>query len=190
MLASQEKRQEVDWKHCWLFWSDERAVAPTDTDSNYHMAMEAGLKTLGIPPEQIFRMVAENNIAQHAIDYEAAIKKHVNDAQFDLVMLGMGDDGHTASLFPWTEGLHVNDRLVIANYIPEKKVWRMSLTFECINKARDIDIYILGDGKADMVKKALTGPYKPDDLPIQKVGTKERPAFWICDSGAAAGVGS
>lgn len=183
-LSSQEMRQRVDWKHCWLFWSDERAVSPMDPESNYHMAMEAGLKTVGIPPDQIFRMAAETDIASHASTYENSIKKHVG--QFDLVMLGMGDDGHTASLFPGTDGLHVENRLAIANYIPQKKTWRMTLTYDCINQARHIVIYILGESKAEMVRKALTGSYQPDNFPIQKIGTAANPAQWICDDGASA----
>ncbi|MBA2727147.1 MAG: 6-phosphogluconolactonase, partial [Parachlamydiaceae bacterium] len=95
---------------------------------------------------------------------------------------------HTASLFPWTDGLKNTEHLVISNYIPQKKVWRMSLTYKCINEASHIAIYVLGDNKATMVKKALEGPYTPDDLPIQRVGTVEHPATWIIDNAAARGL--
>ncbi|MBA2727806.1 MAG: 6-phosphogluconolactonase [Parachlamydiaceae bacterium] len=184
-LSNQENRHQIDWKKCWIFWSDERAVEPTDPESNYHMAMEAGLKEIGIPSEQVFRMVAEKNIEENAAIYENAIKKHIPSGHFDLVMLGMGDDGHTASLFPWTDGLKNTEHLAISNYIPQKKVWRMSLTYKCINEASHIAIYVLGDNKATMVKKVLEGPYTPDDLPIQRVGTVEHPATWIIDDAAA-----
>lgn len=133
-------------------------------------------------------MVAETNIEANAAAYEIAIKKNVPDAQFDLIMLGMGDDGHTASLFPWTDGLHVEDRLVMANYIPEKKVWRMTLTFPCINSAKHIAIYVTGINKAEMLKKVLYGPPMPDELPIQRIGLSEHPATWIVDAAAADGL--
>ena len=184
-LANKENRHQIDWKKCRIFWSDERAVDPIDPDSNYHMAMESGLKELGIPPDQVFRMVAETKIEENALAYEKTIKKHVPNAQFDLVMLGMGDDGHTASLFPWTEGLRAVNRLAIANYIPEKKTWRMSLTFDCINAARQIAIYVIGENKAEMLKRVLSDPYRPDDLPVQRVGTTDHPATWIADKAAA-----
>jgi 6-phosphogluconolactonase len=113
------------------------------------------------------------------------VEKILPNGVFDLVMLGMGEDGHTASLFPKTHGLHAEDRFVIANFIPQKNVWRMSLTFECINAARNIVIYVLGKSKASMVKQVLSGPYQPDDLPIQRVGTREHKALWVFDNAAA-----
>lgn len=185
-LSSQPHRHRIDWKKCKLFWSDERAVDPTSPESNYHMAMEAGLKEMGIPVENVFRMVAESDIEENALRYELTIKKELPHGQFDLVMLGMGDDGHTASLFPWTDGLHVEDRLAIANYIPEKKIWRMTLTFNCINAARHSVVYVIGEGKATILKKVLSLPYTPDDLPAQRVGTSTHPAVWIADEAAAS----
>lgn len=187
-LTEHDHRHLIDWKKCWIFWSDERAVEPTDPESNYHMAMEAGLKEIGIPPEQVFRMVAETNIEENARAYEKAILHHLPSGHFDLVMLGMGEDGHTASLFPWTEGLKITERLVIANYIPDKKVWRMSLTFTCINQASQIAIYVLGENKAEMVKKVLKGPYRPDEFPVQSVGAPGHIATWIIDDAAAKGL--
>ncbi len=184
-LSKQENRHKIDWKKCYIFWSDERAVEPTDPESNYHMAMEAGLNEIGIPAEHLFRMKAETNIEENALAYEKAIKKHIPKGHFDLVMLGMGDDGHTASLFPWTDGLQKTEHLVIANYIPQKKIWRMSLTYKCINQASHIAIYVLGDNKAEMVKRVLEGPYIHDELPIQGVGTAEHRATWILDDAAA-----
>lgn len=187
-LTSQENRHQINWKKCYIFWSDERAVEPISKDSNYHMAMEAGFKDLGIPPEQVFRMVAESNIEENALIYESQIKKHLPNGQFDLVMLGMGDDGHTASLFPWTDGLHSNNHLVVANYIPDKQTWRMTLTYNCINTAKEITIYVIGENKAEMIKKVLCGPYSPNELPVQGIGTPKHPATWILDRSAAKGL--
>lgn len=184
-LTRPEHRNKIDWRKGLFFWSDERAVPPNHPDSNYHMAMTNGLQTLGIPGDHIFRMHAEVNIEDNALVYEQAIKKHVPSGSFDLMMLGMGDDGHTASLFPRTHGLHADARLAIANYVPQKQCWRMSLTFECINNAAHSVVYVLGKNKAEMLKKVLTGPHMPDDIPIQNVGLPQRHALWIVDRGAA-----
>ena len=184
-LSSPKNRDMIDWSKVWLFWGDERAVPPNDPQSNYHMAMEAGFKQLPLKKEQIFRMEAEKDIEQNALVYEQLIRKNVPNEQFDLVMLGMGDDGHTASLFPMTHGLQVTNRLVIANYNPTLKVWRMSLTFDCINKALLSVFYVLGATKAETVSKVLNGEYEPDILPSQRIGTPEHKALWILDTEAA-----
>ena len=175
----------IDWTKVWLFWSDERAVPPEHSDNNYRMAMEAGFKTLPIPSDQIFRMQAETHIRKNALAYEKLIQDKIAGV-FDLVLLGIGEDGHTASLFPKTHGLHAEPRLVVANFIPEMETWRMTLTFDCINKAQHISIYALSQKKAPILKKVLLGPYTPDLLPIQAVGTSTHKALYIVDKPAAA----
>lgn len=174
---------QINWSKVHLFWSDERSVAPNDPDSNFHMAMQAGFSTVPIAQENIHRMEAEQDIQAKALDYENLIKKHLNGRGFDLVMLGMGEDGHTASLFPGTEGLKVQDRLVIANYVPQKNTWRMTFTYDCINTARHISIYVLGASKQEMLKKVLSS--HDNTYPIEKIGTKTHKATWIADAAAA-----
>jgi 6-phosphogluconolactonase len=185
LLTQPQYRDQIDWNRALIFWSDERSVPPTDPESNYHMAMEAGLKTLPIPKDHIFRMEAEHNIEENALKYDELIKTKLSPGIFDLVMLGMGDDGHTAPLFPKTHGLHSNQRLAIANFIPQKDTWRMTLTFECINQARHIAFYVLGKSKAEMLKRVLSSPYDPDLFPSQRVGTPTHKALWIADRDAA-----
>jgi 6-phosphogluconolactonase len=187
-LADPLHRTKLDWGRVWLFWSDERSVPPYDPESNYYMAINAGFGNLPIPPQNIHRMQAEGDIEQGALAYEKLIRSKLPDTRFDLVMLGMGEDGHTASLFPKTHGLHAEERLVIANYIPQKSTWRMTLTFECINAGRDIAIYVMGKSKREMVKHIFTGPYEPDELPIQRVGTPEHKALWILDQEAFTNI--
>lgn len=187
-LSSPFNSSRVDWKRVLLFWSDERSVPKDDPESNYHMAMTSGFATLPIPQENIFRMQAEDNIEENAKAYESLIKVKLGGKPFDLVMLGMGEDGHTASLFPKTHGLHTKERLAIANFVPQKNTWRMTLTFECINASRNIDIYILGKGKAEMLRKVLTAPYDPDTFPIQRIGIPEHKALLVLDKDAAAGI--
>ncbi len=183
-LALPENRNKIDWKKVLLFWSDERSVPSNDHESNYHMAMEAGFASLPIKPEHIFRMKAENNIEEHAREYEQLILTKIPRKIFDAVLLGMGEDGHTASLFPMTHGLKVQNQLAIANFIPQKDTWRMTLTFDCINSAQHSLIYVLGKSKQEMVARVLLGPYDPDHLPIQKVGTPANRALWIMDKDA------
>jgi len=185
-LSKDPRVAEIDWERVFIFFSDERAVPPDSPESNYRMAMEAGFSQLPIPAKNIFRMSAETEIDSHARLYEQEILSHLRSGKFSLVMLGMGDDGHTASLFPETHGLHVMGRLVTANFIPKKNSWRMTLTFECINQAKEIDILVIGKEKAPMVKKVLTGPYQPNLYPVQRVGTPEHRALWILDAEAAS----
>lgn len=183
LLTNPPSSSVIDWKKIHLFWSDERSVPKEDPDSNYHMAMEAGFAKVGIPENQIHRMQAESSIEENALAYEALIKSELKGNGFDYLMLGMGDDGHTASLFPKTEGLNSTGRLVIANYIPEKNTWRMTLTFECINAASHIVLYILGKGKQEKLLEVLTS--RKSLYPVQRVGSKDHKALLIVDNDAA-----
>lgn len=182
-LSSPPYNREIPWSKVHLFWSDERAVSPESDESNYHMAMQAGLKNLPIPKEQIHRMCAEVNIEENARSYEMTMKRELKGNPFDLIMLGMGEDGHTASLFPGTQGLEEDERLVTPNFIPDKNSWRMSLTFPCLNTAHATVFYVLGASKRGMLQKVLQSG---NQFPAQRVGTKERPALWIADEAAAS----
>jgi 6-phosphogluconolactonase len=184
-LSDPAYRHLLDWNQVVCFWSDERSVSPKDKESNFFNAMQSGLSLLAIPSDHIFRMQAEQEIEKNALDYESLIQKHVPQAVFDLMMLGMGEDGHTASLFPHTHGLHATDRLVTANYVPQQNTWRMSLTYDCIQRARQTCIYITGPKKQEIVAQVLLGSYEPDLYPVQKIGTINHPALWIMDEAAS-----
>lgn len=187
-LTSAENRNKIDWSNVLLFWSDERSVPPDSTESNYHMVMEANFASLPIKKDHIFRMRAEENIEQNALEYEKLIVTNIPNKTFDVVLLGMGEDGHIASLFPMTHGLSVQNRLAIANFIPQKNTWRMTLTYDCINSSRHILLYILGKAKEKIATYALTGPYDPNMLPVQKIGTPAHRALWIMDNDAAGSL--
>ncbi|MDX8431624.1 MAG: 6-phosphogluconolactonase [Candidatus Algichlamydia australiensis] len=176
---STEFADKIDWSEVHLFWGDERTVSPDHPDSNYKMAMDAGFSKLPIPENQIHRMVAEKEIEANARAYE----KLMQAAPLDLVMLGMGEDGHTASLFPNTAALNEKERLVLPNHVPQKETMRMTLTFPCINRARNIVFYVLGDSKKEMIKKVFTEP--EHNFPSQLIGTPESRALWILDLAAA-----
>lgn len=178
----------VPWKQTLLFWSDERCVPPDDPDSNYHMAMTAGLASMNIPPENIFRMLGEDIPEQAAQHYDLLINKKLPGHRFDLMMLGMGEDGHTASLFPETHALHTVGQMATANYIPSKKTWRLTMTYDCINRAKNIAVYVLGKNKADILTKVFNSHYDPDLYPVQKVGTATSKALFILDNDAAAKI--
>ncbi len=145
----------------------------------------AGLAALPLLPENIFPIPTGENIEEHARLYENLIRQKVPSLHFDLIMLGMGEDGHTASLFPRTHGLHTKNRLIIANFVPQKNTWRLSMTFECIHMAKTICIYVMGANKANMVARALMGPYDPDNYPVQRIGTPSHKALWILDTAAS-----
>lgn len=184
-LASYKYKKFVDWKKVHIFWSDERAVPPDSDESNYKMAMDSGFKSLGIPANQIYRMEAESDIDQHATMYQQLIESALNSSSFDLIMLGMGDDGHTASIFPGTEALDQKGKWVVANYVPTKQSWRMTMTIPFINTAENVVVYVLGDKKKEMLKKVLAGEKTPEPLPAERIGSSSHPALWIADDAAA-----
>lgn len=182
---AQEKN--FPWQNIHLFWSDERCVSPDNPESNYHMALDTGLLSL-IKQENIHRMMGEGDPQKEAERYEKLLRDILPNAAFDMVMLGIGEDGHTASLFPNTEGLKVKDRLVIANYIPQKNTWRLSLTFACLNASHDIVVYALGERKAKILKQIFDGT--DHQLPIQRIGTPQHKAKIIADQAAASSIKS
>lgn len=183
-LSQAPYRDQIDWTKVFLFWGDERSVPPDHSDSNFHNSLQAGLGALGIPEEHIFRMVAEDEIEENSLAYENLIRKLVPNLSFDLIMLGMGEDGHTASLFPKTHGIHAVNRLVIANFVPQKHTWRMTFTYDLIHQAQAIVIYVIGKRKAEMVERVLVGHYEPEELPIQRIGTSHHKAVWVLDKEA------
>jgi 6-phosphogluconolactonase len=185
-LTDKAYADKIDWSKVKLFWSDERAVPPSHPDSNYRMAMEAAFSKLPIPPAQIYRMKAEDDIELGALEYENLIKNSLKEARFDLVLLGIGEDGHTASLFPQTHALHVENRLVVANFVPKLNTWRMTLTFDSLNAAHHRVLYVLGKSKASIVKTVLNGAYQPDLYPVQRVGMRSHKALWVLDAEAGA----
>lgn len=185
-LSSPEVRRQVDWTRVYLLWSDERPVPPDHPASNYHMAMQAGLQDVGIPPQQIFRMHAEEEIVQSAKKYTEQMEHILQGGKMDLVMLGMGDDGHIASLFPGTEALSEDKQLVAANWVPKLETWRMTMTYPAFKRAELTVVYVTGAAKAQTLCSVWEGKEDITLLPAQKIGLKIAPALWVCDSAAAS----
>ena len=188
---SQPFRNAVNWAKLQLFWVDERCVPPTDADSNFRMTEEALLSKVPIPAENIFRMEGELDPEVAAGRYESNLRNamKLEGAEypvFDLLLLGMGDDGHTASLFPHTAALHEIARLVVANHVPQKETWRITLTWPVINQAREVAFLIEGSAKTDVLAAVLTGPYDPERLPSQLIRPSNGKLRFLLDDAAAA----
>ena len=171
MIAS-EFAGRVAWPQVQLFWVDERCVGPDDPESNYGMTKAAMLRSIPLPPANIHRMEGELPPEEAASRYEATIRntfklEGAETPTFDLILLGLGPDGHTASLFPHTEGLNEMSRIVIANHVPQKDTWRLTLTWPVINQSRSVAFLIEGESKAAMVDTVFQGPYQPEDYPAQ-----------------------
>lgn len=187
LLTAKPRRDAVDWTRIVFWFGDERCVPPTDPDSNYRMNRETLLDPLGIAPEQVHRMHGEGDPEPAAADYEAVLSRDLGDRpHLDLILLGMGPDGHTASLFPGTVAGISHTDLCVAHYVPKLDRWRMTLTPSAINGARHVAITAGGREKADALKAVLNGPYEPDVYPAQVVRPRNGELTWFVDEAAAS----
>jgi len=183
--------RRMPWEKLDLFWVDERAVPPDHPDSNYRMTREAMLEHVPLKPEQVHRMEGELEPEVAAARYESVLRntfrlEGAESPRFDLVQLGMGDDGHTASLFPHTQAIHEMSRLVTANHVPQKDTWRITLTWPVINQGSSVFFLISGTNKAELVKEVYTGPRDPERLPSQLIWPSSGILTLILDKDAAA----
>ena len=181
---------QVPWEKLHLFWVDERCVPPTDKDSNYRMTKEAMLDHVPLPASQIHRMQGELDPDVSAARYEATIRTEfrLEGAEmpiFDLVLLGMGEDGHTASLFPHTGALNELGRIAVANHVPQKATWRITLTWPVINRACKVAFLIEGAAKAEVVKDVFIGAYDPEGKPSQLIRPASGRLDLLLDAAAA-----
>ena len=157
-IAAPPYREQIAWSEWQVFWSDERCVPPDHRDSNYRMAREALLDHVPIPASQIYRIRGEAEPEQAAQEYEQELHRVFGTVSpaFDLVLLGIGEDGHTASLFPGTIALEEERRLVVANWVPQLQAHRVTFTLPLINAARDVVFIVVGESKAEVVRQVLT----------------------------------
>jgi 6-phosphogluconolactonase len=179
----------LDWSKVFFFWGDERHVPPESPESNYRMAKETLLSKLPIPPENVFRVPSElPDARQAAAKYEQKLQeffqlKRDSLPRFDFILLGMGPDGHTASLFPGTAALQEKDHLVVANWIDKLNTFRITFSYPVLNNAACVIFLVSGDEKAEMVRRALKDPTA--NLPCQKVLPVDGELLWYLDKGAA-----
>lgn len=190
LLASPRFATRVPWEHVHVFWSDERCVPPDDPASNFGLAQRTLLSRVDIPATNVHRMKGELPPEQAARDYQNELAEFFEHGlmHLDLVLLGLGPDGHTASLFPRTAALSVTDTWCVANRVADAPVspWRLTLTFPSINAARAAMFLVEGDQKADIVAKVLEGPRDVTNLPAQGVTPADGELMWLLDRPAAS----
>lgn len=187
LLGAEPRRSQVDWSRVVFWFGDERCVPPTDEQSNYRMNRETLLDPLGIGAERVHRMRGEDDPTAAAADYDAVLLRELGEhPQLDLVLLGMGPDGHTASLFPGTIPALDKTKCCIAHYVPTLDRWRITLTPRAINGARSVTITAAGAEKADALHGVLDGPRQTDVYPAQLVHPHNGELHWFVDAAAAA----
>jgi 6-phosphogluconolactonase len=183
---------QLPWDKMHVFFGDERHVGPDDPQSNYHMAAEAMFSKAPLKPEQVFRMKGEYPEAEQAAkEYEQAIREHFKLAdgqfpRFDLVLLGMGSEGHVASLFPGTKALHENRRIVVHNWVGKVLMDRVTLTAPAINNAANVICMVTGAEKAQALAAVLEHVYEPDQLPAQLIQPTNGHLLWLVDTAAGS----
>jgi 6-phosphogluconolactonase len=178
----------IRWDRVRFFFGDERCVPPDHERSNYRMARETLFGPLKTPDRHVLRMKGEADPASAARDYEDAIRRRFagRPARFDLVFLGLGEDGHTASLFPATAALAERRRLVAANNVPKLSEWRLTLTFRALNAARRVIFLVSGPEKAPAAAKILKNERGYRELPAARVSPRRGTLLWLLDEAAGS----
>jgi 6-phosphogluconolactonase len=193
LLAAEPYSTSLPWRKTHVFWGDERAVPPGDHDSNFGMAKATLLDRVPVPPDRVHRMQAEgDDLDLSAREYEAeiasvfAVPPTGDPPSFDLILLGLGPDGHTASLFPRTEGVRERARWVVRNHVPKLNSDRVTLTAPILNQASTVLFLVTGADKASALQAVLEGPSDPDRFPAQLIQPTSGRLIWLVDRAAAS----
>lgn len=181
----------VDWKEVHFFWGDERCVPPEDPASNYRLAYTTMLSRLSLRPEQIHRIKGEIEPDRAALEYENELRRVFRLApgefpRFNLVLLGLGDNAHIASLFPNNAALHERNRIAVAVEVEAAQRHRVSLTAPTLNAAERVVFLVSGERKAEAVKNVIEGPFDPDNFPAQIIRPEHGEVLWLLDRAAAS----
>ena len=196
LLAGDKFNHKIDWQNIFFFFGDERNVAPNDEESNFRMAKETLFEPLNIREDKIFRWQTELKDAKVvAENYRLKLRNFFelteeNLPRFDLILLGMGDDGHTASLFPNTEALKETEKTAVSNHVEKLGTSRLTMTFPVINNARNVMFLVKGADKSETLVNVLEGDFQPGKFPSQAVKLTDGNLFWLVDSEAARLLGS
>ena len=188
LLASTSFRERINWEKIHIFWGDERAVPFTDERNNAAMAFRTLLDHVPVKKENIHIMDTTLEPQAAAAAYEKVLKTYFSNADrtFDLVLLGMGDDGHTLSLFPGQENIHERNKWVMAFYLEAQQMYRITLTAPIVNGASRVAFLITGSGKAVALYEVLYGQHDPDRFPSQLIQPYHEKPHWFLDKAAAA----
>jgi 6-phosphogluconolactonase len=189
LLASDRYAKRVDWSRVHFFWGDERCVPPTHPDSNYHMVQQAFLRHLPIAPQHVHRIRGEVHPADAAGIYETELFTALGSARpavprLTMVLLGLGIDGHTASLFPGTPVLHEKDRLIAEVFVERMGAWRITMTYPLLNNARTVLFLVSGQNKAAILNTVHTDPGA--QLPACRIAPHSGELLWYADRDAAS----
>ena len=191
LLATEAFKSRVRWSQVHLFFGDERAVPPTHPDSNYRMVYETLISKVPIPSGNVHRMIGEGDAKENAHDYENHLRSFFAEPpwpRFDLVLLGMGDDGHTASLFPHSNALAEESRWVVMTTNPETGQQRITLTLPVLNHAAQVTFLVTGKEKAQRLAEALRPRTELKLLPVQAIAPVAGKLEWFVDAAAASGL--
>ena len=195
ILGEAPRWARIDWRRVEFFWGDERAVPPDHPDSNYGVAATVLLRKLDVPAERIHRIRGElPDVDEAAALYQDELARVFATPVeglppiFDLILLGMGADGHTASLFPYSQALTERRRWVVGNTVPKLGQSRVTMTFPILNRAAEVRLLVTGADKTGALKEALAGPREPERLPVQAVVPESGRLVWLVDRAAAAGL--
>ncbi len=184
-LYEQLVTQPIEWEHIQVFWGDERCVPPDHPESNYGLAQRALLSHVDIPAQNVHRLQGETDPVQAAQQYEGEMRAIFGGLpRFDLILLGMGSDGHTASLFPGTAALHEQRRWVMAQYVEKLQTMRLTLTPLVINHAANVIFLIAGSDKRAALQSVWHGAHDPDHFPAQIVAPIAGRVIWLVDQAA------
>ena len=175
--------KNLAWEKVLFFFGDERNVPIDSDESNYKTANETLFKPLNINPNNIYRWQTELDTPEKiAADYAEKVNNFA--PKFDLILLGIGNDGHTASLFPHTAALHEIEKSAVENWVEKLNAWRFTLTFKTVNNARNIIFLVKGDDKAEVLDAVLQGEFRPGELPSQNVKPNNGEVLWLSDENA------
>jgi 6-phosphogluconolactonase len=192
LLAEESYRHQVDWSRAFIFWGDERCVPPDDPGSNYHQAMEILLSHVPIPEKNILRVKGELEPDEASDEYAQVLKRFAAPdhdwPRFDLVLLGMGADGHTASLFPGSQVEVPSPTLAVTANYQDRPAKRVTLTPLVLNSAWNILFLVAGENKASTLKDVLSGAYRPGRLPAQRIQPTDGKLVWLVDEAAASNL--
>lgn len=191
LLASDAYRDKLEWQYIDLFWGDERCVPPDHHESNYRMVEDALLAHLAPSAmPAVYRMEGELHPTQAAEAYESLLRTyfaHQKKVAFDLVLLGMGEDGHTASLFPGTAAIFEQERFVVAHYVDKLTAYRLTLTPAILNRSKQIVFLICGANKHEALQQVWSPAFQPEKFPAQIIRPADGNLLWLVDH-AAAGI--